>query len=688
MTDPVARRPERQPFPFVLRCRGDPRMVRTTHWSLRYGIAVVSIILSTASLLFVPMIGRSGAVIPFFVVLISTWFGGLGPGVFSIVAGVVIYLIVLVNRGSDFPPWQILQIAFFTAGGVMITTLVEVLHAARRRAEANERWLSAVLSSIGDAVIATDGQGRVSFTNPVARSLTGWAEDEAKGKPLQEVFAIVSEDDRRPVEPPVGRVIREGVVVGLANHIALIARDGTEHPIADSAAPIKDHEDKTVGVVLVFRDVTDKRRHEQERECLLAAEQQARSEAESANRAKDRFLAVLSHELRTPLTPVLIATSSLLEQGDGSLDPSVRSILEMVRRNVELESRLIDDLLDVSRIARGQLVLDLKTVDVHLAIRDCVEICRDETSAAGLDVVLDLAAVEHHVSGDHARLMQVVWNLVRNAARFTPGGGRLSICTSNAPGPAPGDEQGPGSGGPGPASGLIVDFIDTGIGIDPAIQDHIFEPFYQGDADFRRRPEGLGLGLAISRSIAEAHGGRLSLQRPGAGTGSTFRLELGTVPAPAAAMISTETISPPSNPPARSGLNVLLVEDNHDTLRYLTWILEKRNYNVVPVDRLSAALAAASQEQFDLLISDIQLPDGTGLELIHDLGGGRTLPGIAISGFGSEEDVQESAGAGFAEHLTKPIDVNRLESAIRRVTSSRATHPDPGDAVSPAASPS
>ena len=324
-------------------------------------------------------------------------------------------------------------------------------------------------------------------------------------------------------------MIREGVVVGLANHTALIARDGTERPIADSAAPIKDHEDKIVGVVLVFRDVTDKRRHEQERECLLAAEQAARSEAESANRAKDRFLAVLSHELRTPLTPVLIAASSLLEQGDRSLDPSVRSVLEMVQRNVELESRLIDDLLDVSRIARGQLVLDLKTVDVHLAIRDCVEICRDETSAAGLDVVLDLAARDHHVKGDHARLMQVVWNLVRNAARFTPGGGTLSIRTSNTPGP--GDEQGTGPSGPGPATGLIVEFTDTGIGIDPAIHDRIFEPFYQGDADVRRRPEGLGLGLAISRSIAEAHGGRLSLQSPGPGQGSTFRLELGTVPA-------------------------------------------------------------------------------------------------------------------------------------------------------------
>jgi PAS domain S-box-containing protein len=623
----------------------------------------------------VPMIGRSGAVIPFFAVLISTWFGGLGPGVFTIAVGVVIYVTVLIGRGSSFPGWQILQIVFFVAGGAMITALVEVLHAARRRAEANERWLSAVLSSIGDAVIATDGQGRVSFTNPVARSLTGWADHEAKGKPLQDVFAIVSEVDRQPVEPPVGRVIREGVVVGLANSIALVARDGTERPIADSAAPIKDHEDKIVGVVLVFRDVTDKRRHEQERDCLLAAEQLARTEAESANRAKDRFLAVLSHELRTPLTPVLIAASSLLEQADGSLDPAVRSVLEMVQRNVELESRLIDDLLDVSRIARGRLVLDLKPVDVHLAIRDCVEICRDETRAAGLDVVLDLAARDHRVSGDHARLMQVVWNLVRNAARFTPRGGTLAIRTSNTP--APGDQQGTGPAGPGAAAGLIVDFTDNGIGIDPAIQHRIFEPFYQGDADVRRRPEGLGLGLAISRSIAEAHGGRLSLQRPGLGPGSTFRLELRTVPAGAAP--SPERISPASNSSDHSGLNVLLVEDNQDTLRYLTFVLRKRNYNVVPVDRLSAAMAAAGEAQFDLLISDIELPDGTGLELIHGLGGGRTLPGIAISGFGSEEDVQQSAGAGFAEHLTKPIDLNRLESAIRRVTSSRATRPAPSD---------
>ena len=646
--------------------------MRTHRWPMRYGIAVAAVVWSTSLLLLIPAIARSGVSIPFFAVLVSAWFGGLGPGAFTTALGLALYLIVLVNRGSHFPPWQVLQISSFVAGGALITALVEALHAARRRAESNERWLSAVLTSIGDAVIATDGRGRVCFTNPVARNLTGWVEAEAAGKPLEDVFAIVSEGDRRRVENPVTRVIREGVVIGLANHAVLIARDGTERPIVDSAAPIKDDGDEIVGVVLVFRDATEERRREDERDRLLAAEQVARSQAESANRAKDRFLAALSHELRTPLTPVLIAASSLLEQGDHALDPAVRSVLEMVRRNVELESRLVDDLLDVSRIARGRLVLDLETVDVHRAIRDCVEICRDEIFLAGLEVVFDLAARDYHVTGDHARLMQVVWNLVRNAARFTPGGGTLTIRTRNTPNP--GDGRGAGPGVPELTPGLIVEFADTGVGVDEGILDRIFEAFFQGDADLRKRSGGLGLGLAISRSITEAHGGRLSVESSGPDQGSTFRLELS--PVPTEATPSPEPIRPPTIPPGGSGLNVLLVEDNKDTRHYLTLVLQQRNHKVVPVDRVSAALAAAGEARFDLLISDIELPDGTGLELMHDLGGGRTLPGIAMSGFGSEEDLRNSARAGFAEHLTKPIDLTRLESAIRRVTSRSATGRD------------
>jgi CheY-like chemotaxis protein len=317
-------------------------------------------------------------------------------------------------------------------------------------------------------------------------------------------------------------------------------------------------------------------------------------------------------------------------------------------------------------------VLDLETVDVHRAIRDCVEICRDEIFLAGLEVVFDLAACDYHVTGDHARLMQVIWNLIRNAARFTPGGGTLTIRTSNTPNS--GVDHGAGPGGPEPTRGLIVEFTDTGIGVDKAILDRIFDTFYQGDADLRQRSGGLGLGLAIGRSITEAHGGRLSVESSGIGQGSTFRLELNTVPAEATT--APETLRPATIQLGSSGLSVLLVEDNKDTLHYLTLVLRQRNHKVVPVDSVSAALAAASEARFDLLISDIELPDGSGLELMHGLGGGRTLPGIAMSGFGSDEDLRNSACAGFAEHLTKPIDLNRLESAIQRVTSPSATRHD------------
>jgi PAS domain S-box-containing protein len=665
-------------------CRGDSVMVRTYHWTLRYGIALAASIMSTAAMLRVQAIARSGVSIPFLAVLISVWFGGLGPGLFTTVLGLVIYLIVLVHHGNQFPPSQILQIFLFVSGGVMINVLVEALHRARRRAESNGRWLSAVLTSIGDAVIVTDGQGRVCFTNPVARTLTGWAEErEATGRPLEEVFNIISEYDRRPVENPAARVIRDGVVLGLANHTALIARDGTERPIADSAAPIRDHEDKIVGVVLVFRDVTDVRRHEEERERLLAAEHAARSMAETANRTKDRFLAVLSHELRTPLTPVLIAASSLLEQGDHSLDPSVRSVLEMVQRNVKLESRLIDDLLDVSRIARGRLGLDLEVVDVHQVIRRALEICRDELLVAGLFVETDLHARHNHVMADHARLMQVAWNLIHNAVKFTPADGRLAIRTTNRPGP-PGPGEPPDTGRP---QRLVIEFEDSGIGIDPQILPRIFDAFEQGHHDLRSRAGGLGLGLAISRSLATAMGGQLTASSHGRGSGSTFQLVLPTVPAPTVMPVSKPAVASPESPtvaPRRRALRILLVEDNADTLRFLATVLRKRGHEVVTADCIAAAraLVDGADVPFDLFLSDVELPDGTGLELMRDLRSRGNWPGIAMSGFGSEDDLLFSREAGFAEHLTKPIDLGRLEAAILRVTSPLATHAGSGGLVS------
>jgi PAS domain S-box-containing protein len=409
----------------------------------------------------------------------------------------------------------------------------------------------------------------------------------------------------------------------------------------------------------IIEDITDRKRTEED---LRVAKEQA----EAASRAKDRFLAVLSHELRTPLTPTLIAVSSMLESKP---DPALLPDLEMIRRNIELEARLIDDLLDLSRIVRGRLRLDLEVVDVHQVVRRAVEICRDQVLVAGLAVLTELKARRHHVKADHARIMQITWNLIHNAVKFTPHNGRLIIRTTNRSG-ATESEAAPGAE---PAENLIVEFEDTGIGIAPEVLARVFDAFEQGPDDLRGRSRGLGLGLAISRALAEAMGGRLTATSAGPGRGSTFRLELATVPAPAVTAATGRGSARPALPPASpriAPLRILLVEDNQDTLRFLAIVLRRRGHDVVIADCLAAARAAvnSTNDRFDLLVSDVELPDGSGLELMRDLATRGNWLGIAMSGFGTEEDLQLSREAGFFDHLTKPIDLSQLDDAIERAT--------------------
>jgi PAS domain S-box-containing protein len=429
-----------------------------------------------------------------------------------------------------------------------------------------------------------------------------------------------------------------------------IRKDGEPVPVLIGAAALERYPKTWIGFAL---DLTERKRVE-------AALHDAKDAAESASRAKDQFLAMLSHELRTPLTPVLLMATAMLE--DPETSPEVRPLLELTRRNVELEARLIDDLLDITRISRGKLQLNREVVDAHDLIQQALEICRGDIRTGELQVELDLRATHHHVDADPARLQQVFWNLIKNAVKFTPRGGSLAIRSRNQPTAA---ADGEGEAG---RPTLVVEVSDTGIGIESHVLPKIFDAFEQGDAATRRRFGGLGLGLAISRSVVHMHGGELSAASEGKDRGSTFRLELASAPEPA----SIEEVPPPTvkSGPAHRPLKILLVEDNKETLRYLSWILAQHHHRVLTADSMSAALDAASEESFDLVISDIELPDGSGLELMQRLGGGVELPGIALSGCGSDDDIQMSKAAGFSEHLTKPVDFLKLEETIHNVTAS------------------
>jgi len=379
-----------------------------------------------------------------------------------------------------------------------------------------------------------------------------------------------------------------------------------------------------------------------ERNRTQVALEQQKDAVEAANRTKDNFLAMLSHELRTPLTPVMAALDTL--EADGSRSSGAKNSLAMIRRNVELESQLIDDLLDLTRIAKDKLQLRFGPLDSHEVINNVVEICRPEAQARNLTLQLNLRAGTHYVLGDAAKYQQIVWNLLKNAVKFTAENGEITISSSN----------------PEPQL-LAIAVHDTGIGIEPEVMNRIFDPFEQGERAFQRRYGGLGLGLAISKSLAQAHGGTLIARSEGHDRGSTFILTMKTVPAPPRIVKLTSPL-PESRP-----LRILLVDDHQDTCVALERLLVRRGHLVAAAHNVRSAMETAARNSFDLLISDIALPDGTGTELMTYLHAISRIPGIAISGFGMNGDIEKSIDAGFAEHLIKPVKMENLEAAIDRV---------------------
>ena len=383
-----------------------------------------------------------------------------------------------------------------------------------------------------------------------------------------------------------------------------------------------------------------------ERRRAEAALNQQRATVESANRTKDNFLAMLSHELRTPLTPVLAALDVLKTESPPTAE--LNSTLAMMRRNIELESQLIDDLLDLTRITKDKLQLEFQSVDAHQAIANVVEICASEVSAKKLQVHLDLRASDFHVMADPAKFQQIIWNLFKNAIKFTGENGAITISSANHL-----------------PQILTISLSDTGIGIEPDVMERIFNPFEQGERSFQRRFGGLGLGLTISKSLAQAHGASLIAKSEGRDRGATFLLTMKTAGLDEA-LANPQAVRVEASP---GSLRILLVDDHPDTCAALEKLLTLRGHSVIAVHNMRAALEAAAGNSFDLLISDVGLPDGNGMDLLLYLRAMRPIRGIAISGFGMDADIRKSLEAGFSEHLVKPVKLERLEAAIQHAMS-------------------
>ncbi len=363
-------------------------------------------------------------------------------------------------------------------------------------------------------------------------------------------------------------------------------------------------------------------------------------EARAANRAKDDFLAALSHELRTPLTPVLMGVAALQE--DASLPADAREQLIMMRRNIELEARLIDDLLDVTRISHGKLTIEHVPVDIHDLLRHCHEIIRSDGPGKNVDIVFDVTAARHHVLGDPARLHQVFWNLLKNAFKFTAEGGTITVRTRNCA-----DDH------------VTVSVADTGVGISAEAMPHIFSAFEQGDVAGKHRFGGLGLGLTISKAIVDAHHGTIQVASPGAGRGATFTVTLATADAPGQAAAQHTTPPPPVQ-----ALRLLVVEDHAPTRDALTRLLTRSGHRITAAGSRREGIAAYETGEYDVVISDLGLPDGSGLDLMRSLQAIRPVIGIALSGYGTEEDVRQAKEAGFHAHLTKPVKIEQLRHIL------------------------
>jgi PAS domain S-box-containing protein len=494
---------------------------------------------------------------------------------------------------------------------------------------------NALVESASDAFISRDLDGRIETWNPGAERIFGYTAAEMIGQSVNRL----APPDRQEEEKKIVERLRAGERVDPIETIRK-RKDGREIHVSIAFSAISD-EDRITGIAQIAREITAQKQLETEL-------RKAKEAAEDASKAKNLFISILSHELRTPLTPALAILSSLETSPD--LPAEAREQIKMVRRNIEIEAGLVDDLLDLTRASGGKVTLHFETVNAHEALRQCVGGLQRGIQEKSLKVTLTLKAKKHHVWADPRRLQQIFFNLISNAVKFTPVGGEITVRSSDA------DDK------------LQIQVVDNGAGIEPELLPKIFRAFEQ--APESRRFGGLGLGLSIVKSLLTMHGGTVTAESEGRGTGSIFTVELLTADNPA----SAKTKSRRGEQEAKS-YRLLLVEDHADTLSALTTLLKRKGYAVTPAASVAEALLAAESANFDLLLSDMGLPDGTGSDIIRYLKTRGNIRGIALTGFGQDEDITNARAAGFDTHITKPIKIQVLHETILKTMAAAGGQP-------------
>ncbi|MGD9946188.1 MAG: ATP-binding protein, partial [Burkholderiaceae bacterium] len=516
----------------------------------------------------------------------------------------------------------------------------------RRRAQeqlrARDERLRLVADSTRDyAVITLDSAGTITGWNTGAELMFGYDEADIQGQHFRLLFTPEDRADGIP-ELELRQACEQGRTLDERWHMR---KDGSRFFCSGITSPLAEGDSQ--GFAKIARDLTERQLLEKQREELLVAEQAVRQRLEAADALRSEFLAVMSHELKNPLNLMMMNAELVGRSLEVSAQPALARAVGMIRRAVRAQAKIIDDLLDLARIDTGKLTLSRTAVPLAATVERIVGAMRSEAEAKGVAMRVEDEPLT--VFGDPVRVEQIVWNLLNNALKFTPAGGSIDVRVFQ-------DEE-----------CAAFEVRDTGCGIDPKLLPKVFEMFEQGGAgSTTRREGGLGIGLALVKSLAELHGGTVAAQSGGAGLGATFAVRLPLF----------EGVLGADGEPYRlhanmlAGRRILLVEDDADALQTLTAVLQTEGADITPTSGAAEALALAQGDDFDLVISDIAMPDMDGLQFIiqlRQLPHARRWPAIAVSGFGRPEDASRSLAAGFDVHLRKPLSLQDLEDALIRL---------------------